>query len=103
MRLALWSTIARRLATSLSSKKQKRLGGRIGAQESVERFDGRLFAKPPNGSTLFKAPLLVDADIGWNDPDRVKMSVDPFNNLFSSRRPMHPGCLEIDRVRDAHG
>jgi hypothetical protein len=30
------------------------------------------------------------------------MCVDPFNDLFCAGRAAHAGCLNIDRIGDAH-
>jgi hypothetical protein len=54
-------------------KQQQGFGGRIAAQEAVERFNGCLFAKPANGTPFFEAALLVNADIGRHDLHHIEM------------------------------
>ncbi len=83
-------------------KQQQRFGGRIAAQEAVERFNGCLFAKPANGTPFFAAALLVDADIGRHDLHHVEMGIDPFDDLLGSRRAVNARRLEKNHVRDTH-
>jgi len=69
---------------------------------SFKCLDGCQFTKPSNGAALFQTPLLVDTDIGRNDPNHIQVVVDPFYDLLSARRTVYPSRLNVNRIRDAH-
>jgi hypothetical protein len=79
-------------------EQQQCFRGGIEAKEPLQGFNGRLPTHTPSRSAFFEAALLIDGNIRRDDPDHLKISVDPFDNLFGARRAVNAGRFDADRV-----
>jgi len=84
-------------------EQQQRFRGWIAAKKSLQYFDRRLLAEPTDRAAFFKTPLLINPNIGRNDPDHIQMRVNPFHDLLSAGDTMNACRFDINGVRDADG
>jgi hypothetical protein len=77
-------------------EQQQGFGCRVAAKKPLEGFYCRLLAEPANRTAFLETPLLIDADIGRDDPYRFQMVVDPCDDLISPRRPMNTRRFDVD-------
>jgi len=55
-------------------ERKQRLGAWVAGQEPLQGLNRCLFTEAANGPAFLQTPLLVDADVGWNNSGAIKVS-----------------------------